>query len=88
MKGGGGFAASSRVLARLVSLAQIGELVRRLACKSKRVLGLVEMTCELVHASHILPEWQAVKLTFFAPRILKITQLQTLDFKSNTQMFY
>ena len=33
----------------------------------KRVLGLVEMTCGLVHASYSLPEWQAVKLTFFAP---------------------
>ena len=37
------------------------------SCKSKRVLGLVEMTCGLVHASYSLPEWQAVKLTFFAP---------------------
>ena len=25
------------------------------------------MTCRLVHASDSLPEWQAVKLTFFAP---------------------
>ena len=25
------------------------------------------MTCVLVHASYSLPEWQAVKLTFFAP---------------------
>ena len=33
---------------------------------SKRALGLVEMTCGLVHASYSLPEWQAVKLTFFA----------------------
>ena len=33
----------------------------------KRVLGLVEMTCGLVHASYSLPEWQTVKLTFFAP---------------------
>ena len=33
------------------------------------VLGLVEleMTCGPVHASYNLPEWQAVKLTFFAP---------------------
>ena len=29
--------------------------------------GLVEMTFGLVHASYSLPEWQAVKLTFFAP---------------------
>ena len=28
------------------------------------------MTCGLVHASYSLPEWQAVKLTFFAPYIL------------------
>ena len=34
---------------------------------SKRVLGLVEMTCGLVHANCSLPEWQALKLTFFAP---------------------
>ena len=34
---------------------------------SKRVLGLVEMTCGLVHAIYSLPEWQAVKMTFFAP---------------------
>ena len=29
--------------------------------------GLVEMTFGLVRASYSLPEWQAVKLTFFAP---------------------
>ena len=29
-------------------------------------LRLVEMTFGLVHASYSLPEWQAVKLTFFA----------------------
>ena len=29
--------------------------------------GLIEMTFGLVHASYSLPEWQAVKLTFFAP---------------------
>ena len=37
------------------------------SCVSKRVLGLVEMTCGLVHACYSLPEWKAVKLTFFAP---------------------
>ena len=37
------------------------------SCQSKRVLGLVEMTFGLVHAIYSLPEWQAVKLTFFAP---------------------
>ena len=25
------------------------------------------MTCGLVHANYSLPEWQAVKLTFFGP---------------------
>ena len=25
------------------------------------------MTCGLVHTSYSLPEWQAAKLTFFAP---------------------
>ena len=28
---------------------------------------LLEMTFGLVHASHNLPEWQAVKLTFLHP---------------------
>ena len=37
------------------------------SCQSKRALGIVEMTCWLVHAIYSLPEWQAVKLTFFAP---------------------
>ena len=40
----------------------------------KKGLGLVELTCGLVHASCSLPEWQAVKLTFFAP-CMKITNL-------------
>ena len=33
----------------------------------KKLLGLVEMTSELVNASFSLPEWQAVKMIFFAP---------------------
>ena len=37
------------------------------SCQSKRVLGIVEMTCELEHAIYSLPEWQTVKLIFFAP---------------------
>ena len=32
----------------------------------KTFLGLVEMTFGLVYASLSLPEWQAVKMTFFA----------------------
>ena len=32
-------------------------------------LGLVEMTSGLVNASFSLPEWQAVKMIFFAPCI-------------------
>ena len=34
---------------------------------NQKGFGLVEMTCGLVHVSYSLPEWQAVKLTFFAP---------------------
>ena len=30
------------------------------------------MTCALVHASYSLPEWQAVKLTFFAPLVKNV----------------
>ena len=33
----------------------------------KMFLGLVEMTFGLVYASFSLPEWQALKVTFFAP---------------------
>ena len=34
---------------------------------TKTFLGLVEMMFGLVNVSFSLPEWQAVKLTFFAP---------------------
>ena len=33
----------------------------------KTFLGLVEMICRLVNVSFSLPEWQADKMTFFAP---------------------
>ena len=33
----------------------------------KTFLGLVEMMFGVVNVSFSLPEWQAVKLTFFAP---------------------
>ena len=33
----------------------------------KKLLGPVEMTFGLVHASFSLPNWQAVKMIFFAP---------------------
>ena len=33
----------------------------------QNVFGLVEMTFGLVYASFSLPEWQALKMTFFAP---------------------
>ena len=33
----------------------------------KTFLGLVEMNFGLVDASYSLPEWQPLKLTFFAP---------------------
>ena len=37
------------------------------SCSSKLFFTQVEMTFGLVHVSCILPEWQAIKLTFFAP---------------------
>ena len=37
---------------------------------SSNVLGLVEMTFGLVYASFSLPEWQALKMTFFAPCLM------------------
>ena len=33
----------------------------------KNLLGLVQMTSGLVNASFSSPEWQAVKMIFFAP---------------------
>ena len=38
----------------------------------KKLLGLVEMASGLVNASFSLPEWQAVKMIFFAPYIYKV----------------
>ena len=38
----------------------------------KKLLGLVEMTSGLVNASFSLPEWQAVKMIFFAPCLGKV----------------
>ena len=33
----------------------------------KKLLGLAEMKSGLVNASVSLPEWQAIKIIFFAP---------------------
>ena len=33
----------------------------------QKVLGLAEINFGQVHASYSLPDWQAVKVTFFAP---------------------
>ena len=38
----------------------------------KRIWGLAEMTFRLVNANFSLPEWQAVKMTFFAPLYIPI----------------
>ena len=38
------------------------------------------MTCGLVHASYSLPEWQALKLTFFAPCKLYIYNYDSVSF--------
>ena len=43
-------------------------------------MGLVEMTCGLVHAGYSLPEWQALKLTFFAPCKLYISNYHSVSF--------
>jgi len=36
----------------------------------KKLLGLVEMMSGLVNARFSLPEWQAVKMIFFAPCVV------------------
>ena len=40
----------------------------------KTFLGLVEMASRLVNASFSLPEWQAVKMSFFVPSVGALTQ--------------
>ena len=49
-------------------------------------LGLVKMTFGLVHTSYCLPEWQAVKLTFFAP--CRSIRKQPIDSGSYFHWFY
>ena len=41
----------------------------------KTFLGLVEMMFGLVNVSFSLPEWQAVKMTFFAPWLVPAPKL-------------
>ena len=44
----------------------------------KKFLGLVEMTSGLVNGSFCLPEWQVVKMIFFAPWVwLKLLGKET-----------
>ena len=38
----------------------------------KKLLGLAEMTSGLVNASFSVPEWQAVKMIFFAPCLIHL----------------
>ena len=40
----------------------------------KTLLGLVEMMFGLVNVSFSLPEWQTVKVTFFAPQVPHFSQ--------------
>ena len=48
----------------------------------KKFLGLVEMMSRLVNASFSLPEWQAVKMIFFAPCMVQ-THVCHLPFSLN-----
>ena len=59
----------------------------------KKFWGLVEMTFGQVNASFSLPEWQAVKMTFFAPwhhsRKLKgAVFISFMTFHKKTDIFY
>ena len=71
--------------------------------QSKRVLGLVEVTCGLIHAIYSVPEWQAVKLIFFAPcrldgvfisyfttglSLIKMNICQCNNYKSDFKYYY
>ena len=55
----------------------------------KKFLGLAEMTSGLVNAGFNLPEWQAVKMIFFAPcciyiQFFLIARILALAFKENS----
>ena len=45
----------------------------------KQFLGLVEMTSGLVNASFRLPEWQAIKMIFFAPCFVYVQLVGTIQ---------
>ena len=45
----------------------------------KTFLGLVEMMFGLVNVSFSLPEWQAAKMTFFAPWSCSIIPYSTIN---------
>ena len=53
----------------------------------KTLLGLVEMMFGLVNVSFSLPEWQAVKMTFFAPCNMHSLILYPCFFSTNLIMF-
>ena len=53
----------------------------------KMLLGLVEMMFGLVNVSFSLPEWQAVKMTFFAPCKTHSLILYPCFFSTNLIMF-
>ena len=50
----------------------------------KKFLGLVEMMYGLVNASFSLPEWQAVKIIFFAPCELPVL----LTFRTHSHILH
>ena len=50
----------------------------------KMFLGLVEMAFGIVYASFSLPEWQAVKMIFFAPCVAWVEKDIGLDYSVST----
>ena len=53
-------------VSKVYSTSSYGNYIEKPSFSQLRLWGLVEMTCGLVHTSYSLPEWQAVKLAFFA----------------------
>ena len=45
----------------------LGIIITKELLSTLLIIGLVKMTFGLVHSNYSLPEWQGVKLTFFAP---------------------
>ena len=60
----------------------------KLILLDEKLLGLVEMTSGLVNASFSLPEWQAIKMIFFAPCFISAGMAMFINKRTKKPMQY